>query len=102
MRTLIIRELEAAFEKCDVILSPTAPTTAKGIGDSTGRPADNYSDDICCVCANLAGIPAISIPCGKGEDGMPVGMQLMGRAFSEPLLYRVAAAFEEIGGGRDE
>ena len=84
------------------MLSPTAPTTARRIGEVREKTTDIYSDDVCCVFANIAGVPALSVPCGKGEDGMPVGMQLVGRAFSEPLLYRVAAAFEKEWGERDE
>ena len=102
VRTLVSRDIDAAFERCDVILSPTAPTTARAVGDVREKTTDIYSDDVCCVSANIAGVPALSVPCGVGDDGMPVGMQLTGRAFSEPLLYRLAAAFEQTGGGRDE
>lgn len=102
VRTLVSRDIDAAFERCDVILSPTAPTTARAVGDVREKTTDIYSDDVCCVSANIAGVPALSVPCGVGDDGMPVGMQLTGRAFSEPLLYRVAAAFEQTGGGQDE
>ena len=102
IRTLVSREIDSAFERCDLMLSPTAPTTARRIGEVREKTTDIYSDDVCCVSANIAGVPALSVPCGKGEDGMPVGMQLVGRAFSEPLLYRVAAAFEKEWGERDE
>ena len=102
VRTLVSRDIDAAFTSCDVILSPTAPTTARPIGEVREKTTDIYSDDVCCVSANIAGVPALSVPCGVGDDGMPVGMQLMGRAFSEPLLYRVASAFEQTGGGHDE
>lgn len=93
VRTLIQTDFNQAFEKFDVLLSPTAPTTAFKIGEKSGDPLTMYLSDVCTVPINLAGIPALSLPAGF-VDGMPVGMQLMGRPFSEGMLYRVARAFE--------
>lgn len=93
VRTLIQTDFNQAFEKFDVLLSPTAPTTAFKIGEKSGDPLTMYLSDVCTVPINLAGIPALSLPAGF-VDGMPVGMQLMGRPFSEGMLYRVAHAFE--------
>lgn len=94
VRTLIQTDFNQAFEKFDVLLSPTAPTTAFKIGEKSGDPLTMYLSDVCTVPINLAGIPALSLPAGF-VDGMPVGMQLMGRPFSEGMLYRVAHAFEQ-------
>ncbi|WP_434509973.1 Asp-tRNA(Asn)/Glu-tRNA(Gln) amidotransferase subunit GatA [Desulfitobacterium sp. AusDCA] len=94
VRTLIQTDFNQAFEKFDVLLSPTAPTTAFKIGEKSGDPLTMYLSDVCTVPINLAGIPALSLPAGFVE-GMPVGMQLMGRPFSEGMLYRAAHAFEQ-------
>lgn len=94
VRTLIQTDFNQAFEKFDVLLSPTAPTTAFKIGEKSGDPLTMYLSDVCTVPINLAGIPALSLPAGF-VDGMPVGMQLMGRPFSEGMLYRAAHAFEQ-------
>lgn len=95
VRSMVVREINSAFEKCHVILSPTSPATAYKLGERREKATDIYADDLCCVPANIAGIPALSLPCGYGDDGMPVGLHLMGAVFSEPLLYRVGAAFED-------
>lgn len=94
VRTLIQNDFNKAFDQFDVLLSPTAPTTAFKIGEKSGDPLTMYLSDVCTVPINLAGIPALSLPAGFVE-GMPVGMQLMGRPFSEGTLYRVAHAFEQ-------
>ena len=87
-------DFTAAFDKCNAILSPVAPTVAYRIGEKSGNPLEMYMGDAYSVPVNIAGLPAISLPCGVGADNMPVGMQLIGREFSEPLLYRIADAFE--------
>lgn len=95
VRTLIKREFEQAFESFDVLVSPTAPTTAFGIGERTNDPLSMKLSDICTIPANMAGIPALSQCCGFDRDGLPIGLQLMGPAFSEETLLRVAHAYEQ-------
>lgn len=94
VRSLVMADFTAAFDKCNAILSPVAPTVAYRIGEKSGNPLEMYMGDAYSVPVNIAGLPAISLPCGVGADNMPVGMQLIGREFSEPLLYRIADAFE--------
>lgn len=94
VRTLIVQDFDRAFEKFDVLLSPTAPTPAFRIGEKSGDPLTMYMSDVCTVPINLAGIPALSIPAGF-VDGLPVGMQLMGKHFGEGTLYKAAYAFEK-------
>jgi len=95
VRTLIRSDFEEAFRKVDVILSPTAPTPAFRIGEKVNDPLQMYLSDIHTIPVNLAGIPAISIPCGFSQEGLPIGLQLMGRHFDEGMLLRVAYAFEK-------
>ncbi len=97
VRTLIRRELEQALETCDVILSPVSPTTAYRLGEKVADPLQMYLGDVYTVPANIAGLPALSLPCGEDGDGLPIGMQLLGRAFDESTLYRVGYAFEQTG-----
>jgi aspartyl-tRNA(Asn)/glutamyl-tRNA(Gln) amidotransferase subunit A len=94
VRTLIKQDFDRIFEKYDVILGPTAPTTAFKIGEQVNDPLTMYLNDILTVPVNLAGVPAISVPCGFA-DGLPVGLQLIGQHFSEATLLRVAHAFEQ-------
>jgi len=94
VRTLIKRDFDRAFENYDVLLSPTSPTPAFRIGERAGDPLQMKLADICTIPVNLAGIPAISVPCGE-VDGLPVGLQIMGRPFEEHLILRVAYAFEQ-------
>jgi len=93
VRTLIKAEFDAAFERCDVIASPTSPSVAFKIGSRTADPIAMYLSDVFTIPASMAGIPAISVPCGS-SDGLPVGMQLIGRAFDEATLLRAAHAYE--------
>ncbi len=93
-RTLIRQDFERAFGDYDILISPTSPTTAFAMGERTGDPLAMYMADLCTIPANLAGIPAISVPCGFSE-GLPVGLQIMGPAFSEELLLKVAFAYEQ-------
>jgi aspartyl-tRNA(Asn)/glutamyl-tRNA(Gln) amidotransferase subunit A len=98
VRGLIKQSFDEAFEKYDVILSPVSPTTAYRIGEQVDDPLAMYMADIYTVSINLAGLPAVALPCGFAGDGMPVGMQLIGKAFSEPVLVRAAAAYQSITG----
>lgn len=93
-RTLIRRDFENVFEEYDLILGPTTTTTAYGIGEQIDDPIAMYLSDILTVPVNLAGVPAISIPCGF-SDGMPVGLQLIGKHFDEKTIYQAAYAFEQ-------
>ncbi|MEW5867003.1 MAG: Asp-tRNA(Asn)/Glu-tRNA(Gln) amidotransferase subunit GatA [Bacillota bacterium] len=95
VRTLLARDFDRAFEKCDCLVGPTSPTVAFKFGEKTDDPLAMYLSDIYTVTANLAGIPGISIPCGFGEDGMPVGLQILGKHFDEGTVLRVAYAFEQ-------
>ncbi len=98
VRTLMLQDFHKAFEKVDVILTPTSPTVAFKIGEKTEDPLSMYLADIFTITCNLAGLPGISIPCGKNSEGLPVGMQLMGNHFQESLLLGVAHHFEKAGG----
>lgn len=94
VRSLVRKDFDEAFENCDFIISPVAPTVAYKIGEKVGDSLQMYMGDAYSVPVNIAGIPALTLPCGIGEGGMPVGMQLIGPAFSEGLLYRAGFAFE--------
>ncbi len=94
LRGAIVRSFDAAFRKCDVILAPTVPTTAFPEHYAAKDPVETYLTDICTVPANIAGLPGISVPCGRGGDGMPVGMQLIGPKFSEAALLCAANQYE--------
>ncbi|GBC62876.1 Asp-tRNA(Asn)/Glu-tRNA(Gln) amidotransferase Gat CAB subunit A [Desulfonema ishimotonii] len=94
VRTLIMEDFKKAFESCDVIVSPVAPTPAFRIGENTDDPLTMYLSDIFTISANLAGIPGISVPCGFSGDGLPIGLQIMGKHFDEETLLRVAGNFE--------
>ena len=94
VKTLIKQAFDAAFEKYDVILSPAAPTTALGIGQSLSDPLKMYLGDIYTVSVNLAGLPAVTFPCGFDRDGMPVGAQLIGPAHGDKTVLRAADAFQ--------
>jgi aspartyl-tRNA(Asn)/glutamyl-tRNA(Gln) amidotransferase subunit A len=93
VRTLIIRDFEAAYEHFDVLLSPTSPTTAFALG-AKADPLAMYLNDVCTIPSNLAGHPAISVPFGVGDDGLPVGVQVMAPALDEVTMFRAAAALE--------
>ncbi|HVM53231.1 MAG TPA: Asp-tRNA(Asn)/Glu-tRNA(Gln) amidotransferase subunit GatA [Acidimicrobiales bacterium] len=94
VRTLIIRDFQAAYEQFDVLLSPTSPTTAFELGAKTADPLSMYMNDVCTIPSNLSGDPAMSVPYGAGADGLPVGVQVMAPALGEPVMFRVAAALE--------
>ncbi len=95
VRTLIVEDFSNAFKKYDVLISPTSPTVAFKIGERIDDPLQMYLSDICTIPVNLAGIPGISVPCGSDSDGMPIGLQIMGKAFDESTLFKVAYAFEQ-------
>ena len=95
VRTFVKREFDKNFEKYDVLLTPVAPTTAFGIGEKSNNPLEMYLADICTVSINIAGVPAISIPCGVDSEGMPIGMQLIGNRFDEETILNAAYTFEQ-------
>ena len=95
VRTLMRRDFEEAFQHVDVIVAPTAPTPAFRIGEKTENPLQMYLSDIHTIPVNLAGIPAITIPCGFSHENLPIGLQIMGRHFDEGKLLRVAYTFEQ-------
>jgi aspartyl-tRNA(Asn)/glutamyl-tRNA(Gln) amidotransferase subunit A len=95
VRTLIKKDFEDAFKKVDVIVTPTAPTTAFKIGERSEDPLQMYLSDIFTISCNLAGIPGISIPCGFSKDGLPIGMQVLGNIFKEEDILRTAYHYEK-------
>jgi len=95
VRTLIRQDFNTAFESCDVILCPVAPTAAFRIGDIVDDPLTMYLSDIFTLSANLAGIPGMSVPCGFSSENLPVGLQIMGSHFNEEMLLKVAYGFEQ-------
>jgi aspartyl-tRNA(Asn)/glutamyl-tRNA(Gln) amidotransferase subunit A len=94
VRTLVIRDFEAAYERFDFLICPTSPTTAFKIGEKADDPLAMYLSDLFTIPTNLAGSTAISVPCGLADDGLPVGLQLLGPPLSEELLFRAGHAFE--------
>jgi aspartyl-tRNA(Asn)/glutamyl-tRNA(Gln) amidotransferase subunit A len=97
VRTLIKQDFEAAFERCDVIAAPTTPTVAFRIGEKSDDPLQMYLSDVFTLSMNLAGICGLSLPCGF-DDGLPIGLQLMGPTFGEESVLRVAYAYEQATG----
>ncbi|CAN5866053.1 Asp-tRNA(Asn)/Glu-tRNA(Gln) amidotransferase subunit GatA [soil metagenome] len=95
VRTLIKQDFQKAFEKCDVILTPTSPTTAFKIGEKSDDPLAMYLNDIYTASANLAGIPGINVPCGISGDGLPIGLHLLGNNWSENVLLNMANVYEK-------
>ncbi|HZE61229.1 MAG TPA: Asp-tRNA(Asn)/Glu-tRNA(Gln) amidotransferase subunit GatA [Burkholderiales bacterium] len=95
VRRLIARDFAQAFERCDVVLGPTSPTTAFAIGAKTSDPVQMYLNDIFTVSAPLAGLPALSVPCGFDQKGLPVGLQLTGNYFSEARLIGAAHRYQQ-------
>jgi aspartyl-tRNA(Asn)/glutamyl-tRNA(Gln) amidotransferase subunit A len=97
VRTLITRDFEAAFGEVDVLVSPTAPTTAFRLGEKVDDPLAMYLNDLATIPANLAGIPGISVPSGLAdEDGLPAGVQILAPALADDRVYRVGAALEAL------
>jgi aspartyl-tRNA(Asn)/glutamyl-tRNA(Gln) amidotransferase subunit A len=95
VRTLMRKDFEEAFRQVDVIVAPTAPTPAFRIGEKAGNPLQMYLSDIFTIPVNLAGIPGMSIPCGFTRENLPIGLQIIGKAFDEGMLLRTAYAFEQ-------
>ena len=95
LRGTIINAFNDAFEHCDVILAPTVPMTAFEKGHATSDPIETYLTDICTVPVNIAGLPAVSVPCGFNQKGMPIGMQLIGRSFSEATVLNAAFRYQQ-------
>ena len=94
LRRLIANDFSAAFEQCDVILSPTAPTTAFKLGEKTADPVEMYLSDIYTIAVNLAGLPGMSLPCGFDAQGLPIGLQLIGNYFDEARMLGVAHQYQ--------
>jgi aspartyl-tRNA(Asn)/glutamyl-tRNA(Gln) amidotransferase subunit A len=98
VRTLIARDFAQAFERCDVLLTPTTPAAAFALGEKTADPVSMYLNDVFTVTANLAGLPAISVPAGLSENGLPLGLQIIGKAFDEQTVLRVGRSLERAAG----
>jgi len=98
VRALIKRDFQKAFEKVDVIVSPTTPAPAFKFGEKSNDPVEMYLSDIYTVSANLAGVPALSVPCGTTKDGLPIGIQFMGKWFGEETLFEVGKKWEQLRG----
>ena len=96
IRRMIQQELQSALSTVDVIISPTTPTCAFKLNEPTPNPTERYLADIFTVAANLAGLPAVSIPVGFNRDGLPIGMQLMGAHFSEARLLSLAHYYQQV------
>lgn len=95
VRTLMKNDYDKIFEEYDVVIGPTAPTPAFKVGEKTDDPLTMYASDILTIPVNLAGVPGISIPCGLSDDGLPIGLQIIGNHFDESTVYRAAHAFEQ-------
>ncbi|HUC09513.1 MAG TPA: amidase family protein, partial [Stellaceae bacterium] len=101
VRALIARDFAEAFQRVDAILAPTAPSAAFAIGENSDDPVTMYLNDVFTVPASLAGLPAISVPAGLTADGLPLGLQIIGRAFDEEAVLRVAGVLEGAAQFRD-
>jgi aspartyl-tRNA(Asn)/glutamyl-tRNA(Gln) amidotransferase subunit A len=95
VRSLIVADFKRAFDRCDVIIGPVAPTPAFRLGEKTSDPLTMYLSDVFTISANMAGIPGLSVPCGLSSSGLPIGLQFLGRHFDEATLLKVAYAFEQ-------
>ena len=102
VRTLVKNEFDKAFEKYDVLITPTSPTTAFNIGQRSNNPLEMYLADICTVSVNIAGLPGISVPCGVDSEGMPIGMQIIGKHFDEETILNDAYTYEQHTNFRDK
>ena len=98
VKALIKKAFDDAFAKYDAILGPVAPTTAPGLGESLSDPIKMYLGDIYTISVNLAGLPGISVPCGKDSKGLPIGVQLIGDCFKDERIVRLAYAYEQMRG----
>lgn len=95
VRTMIMQDFDKAFEKYDVLVTPTTPTTAFGIGEKTDDPLQMYMADICTVSVNIGGLPAVVLPCGYDKNGLPIGLQIIGKPFGEAAILNAAYALEK-------
>ncbi len=95
MRTLVKNEFAKNFEKYDCLLAPTSPNVAFDIGSKINNPLEMYLADLCTVPVNIAGLPGISVPCGVNSEKMPIGFQLIGKAFGEETILNAAYAYEQ-------
>ena len=102
VRTLVKQKFDEAFEKYDVLLTPTSPTVAFEFGAKANNPLEMYLADICTVSINIAGLPGISLPCGVDSKGMPIGMQLIGNRFSEETILNAAYTYEQATKFREQ
>jgi aspartyl-tRNA(Asn)/glutamyl-tRNA(Gln) amidotransferase subunit A len=100
VRTMMLRDFGAVYEKVDVLITPTAPTTAFPLGERTADPMTMYVNDVCTIPSNLTGHPGISVPFGVGDDGMPVGVQVLAPALGDDLTFQVGAVLEAAGDAR--
>ena len=98
VRSLILKDFTDAFETVDVVLTPTAPSDAFPIGEKMDDPIAMYLNDVFTVPASMAGLPGISVPAGLSAGGLPLGLQLIGRAFDEETLLRIAGVLESAAG----
>jgi len=101
-RTLIRQDFDAAFERVDVIATPTTPTTAFRVGEKIDNPLEMYLADVFTLSMNLAGICGLSLPCGFDDQGLPIGLQLMGPALGEVVVLQAAHAYEQATGWHKE
>ena len=95
VRTIIKDAYDELFEKYDVLLTPTSPTTAFKMGEKSNNPLEMYLADICTVPVNIAGLPGISVPCELDSKGLPIGFQLIAKPFAEETLFRAAYTYEQ-------
>ncbi len=100
VRTLVKQDFDRAFQQVDVLVTPTAPTQAFKVGEKVNDPLAMYLEDVCTVPINLAGVPAISLPCGFA-GGLPVGVQIIGKPLDEATVLRAAYALEQSGDWRN-
>jgi len=98
VRTLVVQEFRQAYQQVDVLVTPTSPTTAFALGARAADPLAMYLSDVCTIPSNLSGDPAISVPVGLDEDGLPIGFQVLGPALGDAMVFRVARAIEELSG----
>jgi aspartyl-tRNA(Asn)/glutamyl-tRNA(Gln) amidotransferase subunit A len=98
VRTRILEDFETVFQDCDALLTPTCPSAAFAYGEKTGDPVQMYLNDIFTVTANLAGLPSISVPAAIDSQGLPLGLQVIGKALDEATCFRVAGAIEDSAG----
>jgi len=101
VRTMMLRDFASVYENYDVLITPTAPTTAFPFGERSGDPMTMYVNDVCTIPSNLTGHPGISVPFGVGDDGLPVGVQVLAPALGDGLTFQVGAVLEAAANGGD-